>query len=102
MHFGQERRAVERQCVNRGALLIIPGVRGVYSCSVRDLSRLGASLRLNGLALLATEFRLSLDGLKETAFAIQVRELQRLPFALVFFDRGLPSRHDRLLKAGLR
>jgi hypothetical protein len=66
MRFGQERRAAERKWVNRGALLTIPGVRGVYSCSVRDLSRLGASLRLNGLALLATEFRLSLDGMHTT------------------------------------
>jgi hypothetical protein len=66
MHFGQERRAVERMWVNRGALLTIPGVRGVYSCSVRDLSRHGASLRLNGLALLAAEFRLSLDGMHTT------------------------------------
>jgi hypothetical protein len=66
MHFGQERRAVERKRVNRGALLTIAGVRGVYSCAVRDMSDLGASLRLNGLAILATEFRLSFDGMQTT------------------------------------
>lgn len=66
MRFSQERRANERKWVNRGALLAMPGLRGVYSCSVRDLSREGAGLRLNGLALLVTEFRLSLDGLRTT------------------------------------
>ena len=66
MHFGQERRAIERKWVNRGALLTIPGVRGVHSCSVRDLSHLGAGIRLNGLAILTTEFRLSLDGMHTT------------------------------------
>jgi hypothetical protein len=42
----------------------MPGLRGVYSCSVRDLSPEGAGLRLNGIALLTTEFQLSLDGLR--------------------------------------
>jgi hypothetical protein len=66
MRFGEERRASERKWVSRGALLSMPGLRGVFSCSVRDLSREGAGVRLNGLALLATEFQFSLDGLRTT------------------------------------
>ena len=67
MHFGQERRAVERRRVNGGALLVIPGIRGVHPCSLRDMSSQGASLRLNGNMLLATEFKFSLDGLYTTS-----------------------------------
>jgi hypothetical protein len=67
MHFRQERRAVIRAWLNRGALLTIAGLRGTYGCGVRDLSRDGAGLRLNGLVLLPIEFGLSLNGLRSVA-----------------------------------
>jgi hypothetical protein len=66
MRIGQERRAVERTALQRGALIIIPGLRGVFSCGVRDLSGLGAGLRLNGIALLPTEIKISLNGVRHT------------------------------------
>lgn len=66
MRHSQDRRAVERKWMSRGALLTMSGIRGAHSCSVRDLSRQGAGLRLQGMALLASEFRLSLDGLRTT------------------------------------
>jgi hypothetical protein len=67
MRFAQERRAVQRTWLRRDALIIIPGLRGVHSCGVRDLSGKGAGLRLtNNIALLPTEFQISFDGVRHT------------------------------------
>ena len=66
MNFDHERRALGRRRVSAGALLVIPGIRGIHSCALRDISQQGASLRLNGIKVLATEFWLSLDGLHTT------------------------------------
>jgi len=62
--LGPDRRAQKRVSLHRGALLTIPGLRGVYSSGVRDMSRTGAGLRLNGLVLLPIIFTLSLDGFR--------------------------------------
>jgi hypothetical protein len=66
MHFVRERRAVERTELRRGGLLIIPGLRGVFSCGIRDWNRYGAGLRLTGTNLLPADFGLSLDGVRHT------------------------------------
>jgi PilZ domain-containing protein len=62
MNF-QERREAQRKWSREGGLVIIPGVRDVYSCHLRDLSSKGAGLQLYGLALLPTDFIISFDGL---------------------------------------
>ena len=51
-----------RLWVYRDALLSIPGQIIAQSCSVRDLTIKGASIRLNGIALLPLEFEISFDG----------------------------------------
>jgi hypothetical protein len=66
MYFSQERRAIVRNQFQRGALVIVPGFRGAYSCGVRDLSREGAGLRLDGMTLLPIDFKLSFDGIRHT------------------------------------
>ena len=67
MHFGQERRALGRTWgAHRAALIIIPGIRSVHSCGIRDLSSKGAGLRLNHIALLPTDFKISFDGVRHT------------------------------------
>ena len=66
MRIGQERRMFKRTWLQRSALLIIPGLRGVYSCGIRDLSGQRAGLRLDCLVLLSTDFRLSFDGVRHT------------------------------------
>jgi hypothetical protein len=66
MTIHQERRAIERTGFQRGALIVVPGLRGVYACGVRDFSREGAGLRLNGMALLPIDFKLSFDGIRHT------------------------------------
>jgi hypothetical protein len=63
MYSHQERRGVQRTWRQQGALIIIPGIRGVHSCRVRDLSIKGAGLQLNEIALVPTDFKLSFDGL---------------------------------------
>ena len=63
MYSRQERRAVERTWRDRGALVVLPGLRSVYSCRVRDLSIKGAGLQLpTEAALVPTDFKLSFDG----------------------------------------
>ena len=66
MHPSRERRAVERKRIYQDALLAIPRLRNIHSCSLRDLSDSGAGLRLNNLPLLPTQFNLSLDGFRTT------------------------------------
>ena len=62
----QDRRLTERRNVYSSALLSIPPIKTVHSCDVRDLSKTGLGLRLNGLSLLPDEFNLSLDGFRST------------------------------------
>lgn len=57
-----ERRTSERTRVYRDALLPIPRLKHVQACGVRDLSKNGAGLRLNGLPLLPSDFNLTVDG----------------------------------------
>jgi len=57
-----DRRALVRLWTYRNALLSIPGQICAQPCSVRDLTAKGASIRLNGIALLPLEFGISFDG----------------------------------------
>jgi hypothetical protein len=67
MRLHRERRAVERQWLNKSALLTGAGARGPYSCGVRDLSPEGAGLRLDGLLLIPTVFMIAFDGGRSVA-----------------------------------
>ena len=63
MNFRQERRTVERTWRHQGALVLMPGLRAVHSCRVRDLSIKGAGLQLpTEIVLVPTDFKLSFDG----------------------------------------
>lgn len=42
----------------------VPGLRRSDFCGIRDLSREGAGLRLDGIVLLTTDFKLSLEGVR--------------------------------------
>lgn len=59
-----DRRAFARVAIYRDALLSIPGQIIAQPCSVRDLTVMGASIRLNGIALLPLEFEISFDGFR--------------------------------------
>jgi hypothetical protein len=59
-----ERRAVGRTTINRDVLMLFTGQDRVHTCSVRDVTNLGAGLRLNGLNVLSSEFYLSFDSFR--------------------------------------
>jgi hypothetical protein len=59
-----ERRAVEREWVQGGVMLLVAGRIVGQPCSLRDLSAQGASVRLNGLLLLPIDFAVSFDGFR--------------------------------------
>ncbi len=59
-----DRREFVRTWVYRSALLSISGQITGQPCSVRDYTVKGASIRLNGIALLPLEFQISFDGFR--------------------------------------
>jgi PilZ domain len=61
---GVERRRAKRKPVAETVQLALPGQTTRRTCKLRDLSALGAGLRLDGLALLPTYFALSFDGFR--------------------------------------
>jgi hypothetical protein len=58
-----ERRAVGRT-LNRSVLLHFAGCNGVHACCVRDVTNLGAGVRLNGLNIVPSEFGVSFDNFR--------------------------------------
>lgn len=56
-----DRRAFVRVAIYQDALLAIPGHIMAQASSVRDMTVMGASIRLNGIALLPVEFQISFD-----------------------------------------
>jgi hypothetical protein len=59
-HFG-ERRAAGRTLINRNVLLHYAGCDCVRACCVRDVTNLGAGIRLHGLNIAPSEFGISFD-----------------------------------------
>jgi hypothetical protein len=56
-----ERRAVGRTTINRDVLMFFAGQDRVHPCCVRDVTNLGACIRLNGLSIVPSEFGISFD-----------------------------------------
>jgi hypothetical protein len=61
---GKERRTVGRTRINRNASLFFAGQACVFSCCVRDVTNLGAGIRLEGLSVLPVDFDLSFDNFR--------------------------------------
>jgi hypothetical protein len=59
-----ERRAVGRTLINRAVLLHFAGCDGVHGCCVRDVTNLGAGIRLSGLNIVPSEFGVSFDNFR--------------------------------------
>lgn len=59
-----ERRSIGRTKIVKGALLFFAGQAGAFSCTVRDVTKRGASVRLEGLSVLPLEFDLSFDNFR--------------------------------------
>jgi hypothetical protein len=61
-----EHRAQERIKVNQLAMFSVAGIRGIYPCSIENLSNEGATLTCSTAHIAAFEFDLSLDGFRTT------------------------------------
>jgi hypothetical protein len=59
-----ERRAVGRTTINRDVLMFFTGQDRVQRCCVRDVTNLGACIRLNGLSIVPSEFGISFDSFR--------------------------------------
>ena len=53
-----------RTKIAKGALLFFTGQTGAFSCTIRDVTNLGAGARLEGLNLLPLDFDLSFDNFR--------------------------------------
>jgi hypothetical protein len=59
-----ERRSVGRTRISKSALLFFSAQRGVLACSVRDVTNVGAGLRLHGLSVYPLNFEISFDNFR--------------------------------------
>lgn len=59
-----ERRQVERQKTTSGALVFSSRQRGIFSCTLRDISDTGLGLRINDGDFIETSFKVTLDNFK--------------------------------------
>lgn len=56
-----ERRSIGRTRIVKGALLFFTGQAGVRSCAVRDITNVGAGIRIHDLPAVPLNFELSFD-----------------------------------------
>ena len=56
-----ERRSIGRTRIVKGALLFFTGQAGVRSCAVRDITSIGAGIRIHDLPAVPLNFELSFD-----------------------------------------
>jgi hypothetical protein len=59
-----ERRSVGRTKIVKGALLFFSEKAGVHSCSIRDVTNLGAGIRAQDLKVVLLNFALSFDSFR--------------------------------------
>lgn len=59
-----ERRSIPRTSIQRDVLIFFAGQVGVLSCCVRDVTNVGAGIRLNNLRIVPLDFELSFDNFR--------------------------------------
>jgi hypothetical protein len=59
-----DRRTVGRTKIIKGALLFFSDKTGVQACTVRDVTNLGAGMRVQGLKMVPLDFALSFDNFR--------------------------------------
>jgi hypothetical protein len=59
-----ERRQIDRQKTQDGALIFFGQERGVFSCALRDINDVGIGLRLNNPDAISGTFKITLDNFK--------------------------------------
>ncbi len=64
MNTRSERRSVGRTKIAKSALLFFGSRRGVFGCSLRDVTNIGAGIRLDNINVLPPDFELSFDNFR--------------------------------------
>lgn len=59
-----ERRSIGRTTICKGAKVFLSPKRGTVACTVRNITNNGASIRVDGLNILPTNFELSFDNFR--------------------------------------
>jgi hypothetical protein len=59
-----ERRSIARTKIDKGALIFFNEKAGVYPCTVRDVTNVGAGIRGQNYQLMPIEFALSFDNFR--------------------------------------
>jgi hypothetical protein len=59
-----DRRSIGRTEIIKGALLFFGKKAGIQSCTVRDVTNLGAGIRSQDLTMMPLDFELSFDGFR--------------------------------------
>ena len=59
-----DRRSIGRTKISKGALLFFSEKTGVHSCTVRDVTNLGAGVRTQDLKIVPLDFALSFDNFR--------------------------------------
>jgi len=61
-----ERRSMSRTRIAKSALLFFTGQAGIRSCAVRDMTNIGAGIRIQDLPAVPLNFELSFDNFNTT------------------------------------
>ena len=61
-----ERRSSGRTTVCKSAKMLFSPQRGTVDCTVRNITNTGASIRIDGLNILPTNFELSFDNFRSS------------------------------------
>jgi hypothetical protein len=75
--YALDRRAVGRTLINRAVLMHFAGCDSVHGCCIRDVTNLGAAIRLNGLKIIPSEFGISFDNFRTMRALVPPCEARR-------------------------
>jgi len=87
-----DRRTFGRTRIIKGALVFFSAQRGVFTCGVRDITNIGAGIRLNGVNVLPPNFELSFDNFRTVRMCRLI--WRQGDFVGVAFDSRPRSEHQ--------
>jgi hypothetical protein len=67
-----DRRSIGRTKISKGALLFFSEKTGVHSCTVRDITNLGAGVRIQDLKVVPLDFALSFDNFRSVHMCLLI------------------------------
>jgi hypothetical protein len=67
-----DRRSIGRTKISKDALLFFSEKTGVHSCTVRDVTNLGAGVRIQDLKVVPLDFALSFDNFRSVHMCLLI------------------------------